>query len=279
MNNNKPIKDLDRDIALARADYVDKAAKKKMVQALKKLFVIAVVPSLGMITFLFLKPEVALILTIVSSVITVGAYCVADVKKALKLAKAPQNIISFDQNEDKDVEELLDDFIDELTEKKDKYYTQQYINSMSESGKDFSIEEKSVIEQSAEKVSDENEISLDAVQKRLSMEIDVYYSAYKLPTWNVTEEQWDILLSYFYKLVISKQIVERFYAIMSALVRYTLSNAIVIKKQSIGIVDFINNLDMIVDENITKKEFLKAKGELLNLVKEDNIIKFEQFPK
>lgn len=150
---------------------------------------------------------------------------------------------------------------------------------MSNFKNDFKIDKKSGTEQSVEELRDKNDQSFNEVQKRLSTEIDVYYSTYKLPVWRVTDEQWDSFLNYFYKLVVSKNIAGRFYSIMSTLVRYTLSDALVTKRQFVWIVDFINNLDRIEDENVSKKDFLKAKKELLYLVNQENNSKIVQFPK
>lgn len=95
-------------------------------------------------------------------------------------------------------------------------------------------------------------------------EIEIYKSKYNIHPIKITSNQWDIYFNNMYQFFKEKGIEKKFYLSMSLVTDFTLANSLINEKRKITIYDFVDNLDYLKSDEITKKDILNSQKDILN---------------
>ena len=121
---------------------------------------------------------------------------------------------------------------------------------------------------------DKNETMMQIVR-----EIEIYEYAYKLPPLEIKNEEWDVFFDITYDFFERKGIQSIFYESISKTERYTFAKALLNKNLKINIFDFINNLDYLENQMISKDEINILKQTINDNLPKAKIINFSDYLK
>lgn len=119
----------------------------------------------------------------------------------------------------------------------------------------------------------------EEINDEIANEIDLFCKLYTVPPINVSNKDWDMFLDCIYEYLLSLKLEDRYYNVLSSIVRTTLSESIVFKPDEIIIDDFINNLSEVckyesIDIDVSIMDALKEK--IMEHVNKEKILTFNR---
>ena len=114
----------------------------------------------------------------------------------------------------------------------------------------------------------------DKVMAELVEIFDAYYTMYKLPSYNISSEEWDNLFNLTYTMFKEKNLLDNYFEAMYELFRFGLADALVRESSNLTIQNFLNHLYILglfglphEDTQKINQELLTLSGKLIDLTK------------
>ena len=244
-------------------DEYDRAEKKQLKLNFKEFLLYAIPSSLIILnSFVFKISEITLLLVItLSSTVVLKVY--KDIKRDFGILKDKKDLSTSD---------VLNKGIRKIDHS--DFFTCEYENLIK------NMEEKNIQYRPSyiKMVKGENILNKEDTLERLIYELDTYYYTYKLPKFNVSDIEWDIIYNSLYDSLENK---DEYYKLSSKLLKKVLASSLVNNYEEINVYHFIDALENIdLSENIlNEKQTLELKKEVLKQVSElnnDKVIKFKK---
>ena len=263
IKKNYPVRDLSREISLIQiekfADSFNNAMKKEHKNETGRALLLTAPLVISTIAYAITLNVFLVVYGAAMTGIMVTITSIKDSIEEFKKSKSEYNKINVIKlNEEKeDVDKILEDGIGEV----ERYYTDKYKKILSEQ-ENKQTPTLTLIEH----------YNKDETMAQIVREIDKYRWAYKLPMFEISNDDWEFFFDKVYSVFLDKGIEDSFYDTMSQVTRYTLASILVNNRKRVYIKDFIESLYYISNDLIPQKELLELQKELLVNVKQSEVI-------